>query len=95
MYAFVPPVIRTNIVIPMPPNVLIANKTKRASIVEINAEMGLISVLDIVLVKSTGLKITFQFSKMDGHFLFCSNTKTTRVNDSIHWSTRLYSRRLN
>jgi hypothetical protein len=25
----------------------------------------------------------------------CSNTKTTRVNDSIHWSTRLYSRRLN
>jgi hypothetical protein len=26
---------------------------------------------------------------------YCSNTKTTRVNDSIHWSTRLYSRRLN
>jgi hypothetical protein len=25
----------------------------------------------------------------------CSNTKTIRVNDSIHWSTRLYSRRPN
>jgi hypothetical protein len=36
---------------------------------------------------------------MRNWFLFvingkCNNTKTTRVNDSIHWSTRLYSRRL-
>jgi hypothetical protein len=36
-------------------DVLIANKTKRASIVGINAEMRLISVLDIVLVNSTGI----------------------------------------
>jgi hypothetical protein len=53
-------------------------------------KVGLWCGMELVLIS-----LEIRDTSFDYDFGGCRNTKTTRVNDSIDWSTRLYSRRLN